>query len=39
MTLVNGISPDSGNVFARNPLTKLYGPVCDDGWTQANASY
>jgi hypothetical protein len=36
---VNGKDPYSGNVFARNPLTQIYGPVCDDGWTKANVSY
>ena len=30
MVLVGGTTPNSGNVFAKNPTTGYYGPVCDD---------
>ena len=30
--LVGGTVNGSGNVFARNPTTGIYGPVCDDLW-------
>ena len=32
VALVGGSSDNEGNVFATNPTTGLYGPVCDDGW-------
>ena len=28
----------SGNLFAKNPSTGKFGPVCDDFWTLANVS-
>jgi len=30
--LVGGASPREGNVYAQNPVTGVYGPVCDDGF-------
>lgn len=27
-----------GNVYARNPSTGYFGPVCDDGWNVFNVS-
>jgi hypothetical protein len=30
--LVGGSSSNEGNVFATNPTTGYYGPVCDDFW-------
>ena len=30
--LIGGTSQGSGNVFATNPTTGIYGPVCDDNW-------
>ena len=30
--LVGGQSSSEGNVFALNPRTDVFGPVCDDGW-------
>ena len=32
VALVGGSSDNEGNVFATNPTTGYYGPVCDDGW-------
>jgi len=34
--LVGGSGPHEGYVYALNPVTKIYGPVCDDLFT-ANA--
>ena len=35
--MLNGGSTNSeGNVFAKNPVTGIFGPVCDDGF-DANA--
>ena len=36
--LVGGSNPNEGNVYAQNPVTGIYGPVCDDGFdlTAAN---
>ena len=28
--LINGTKPSEGYLFATNPKTKIYGPVCDD---------
>jgi len=36
--LMGGSSKLEGNVFARNPTTKVFGPVCDDEWTIENVS-
>jgi hypothetical protein len=36
--LIGGSSKLEGNVFARNPNTKVFGPVCDDEWTIENVS-
>ena len=30
--LVGGSSSSEGNVHAKNPVTGIYGPVCDDGF-------
>ncbi len=30
--LIGGKQPGEGNVFAKNPVTGTYGPVCDDHW-------
>jgi hypothetical protein len=30
--LVGGSAPNEGNVYAQNPVTGIYGPVCDDGF-------
>ena len=30
--LAGGSSASSGNVYAVNPTTGVYGPVCDDNW-------
>ena len=38
VTLVGGFSSYSGNVFARNPVTGVYGPVCDDYWSIEDVS-
>ena len=32
VVLVGGTTNGTGNVFARNPTTGIYGPVCDDFW-------
>jgi hypothetical protein len=32
VVLVGGPDSSSGNVFARNPTTGVYGPVCDDNF-------
>ncbi len=37
--LIGGSSKLEGNVFARNPTTKVFGPVCDDVWTIENVSF
>ena len=37
--LIGGSSKLEGNVFARNPNTKVFGPVCDDAWTIENVSF
>jgi hypothetical protein len=34
--LVGGSNEFEGNVFAKNPKTEVYGPVCDDNWTFEN---
>ena len=36
--LIGGSSKLEGNVFATNPTTKVFGPVCDDEWTIENVS-
>lgn len=38
VVLVGGSSPNEGNVFALNPATNHYGPVCDDLTTDATVS-
>ena len=30
--LIGGSSLSDGNVYATNPATGIYGPVCDDNW-------
>ena len=30
VVLVGGTGPQEGYVYALNPVTKNYGPVCDD---------
>ncbi len=32
VVLIGGNTTGTGNVFARNPTTGIYGPVCDDNW-------
>ena len=32
--LIGGLSERTGNVYARNPITKRLGPVCDKFWTK-----
>ena len=32
MSLVGGGSEHEGNVFAYNPDTGVFGPICDDTW-------
>ena len=34
VTLVGGAN-GQGNVYARNPETGVFGPVCDDAWNLA----
>jgi hypothetical protein len=34
--LVGGPTSNSGHVFARNPRTGYYGPVCDDSFGDAD---
>jgi hypothetical protein len=34
--LVGGPTSNSGHVFARNPRTGYYGPVCDDNFGDAD---
>ncbi len=36
IALIGGTSNGTGNVFARNPTTGIYGPVCDDFWEIAD---
>jgi hypothetical protein len=36
---MGGSSKLEGNVFAKNPNTKVFGPVCDDEWTIENVSF
>jgi hypothetical protein len=33
VVLVGGSVAGEGNVYARNPATGIYGPVCDDSWS------
>ena len=33
LKLAGGNSPSEGKLFATNPTTKLFGPVCDDNFT------
>ena len=32
VVLIGGETPSSGNVYAINTNTGIYGPVCDDNW-------
>jgi hypothetical protein len=34
--LIGGPTSNSGHVFARNPRTGYYGPVCDDFFGDAD---
>ena len=36
--LDDGPNNFSGNVYAKNPLTNISGPVCDDFWSLADVS-
>ena len=36
--LIGGSNSKEGNVYAKNLVTGLYGPVCDDNWTIENVS-
>jgi hypothetical protein len=38
LALVGGTSNASGNVFARNPITGIYGPVCHTLWQLPSVS-
>ena len=38
VSLVGGDSPEEGNVYAKNPSTGIYGPVCDDLWDLQDVS-
>ena len=38
VSLVGGDNNKKGNVFASNPATGIYGPVCDDFWSKENVS-
>ena len=33
VVLVDGTSSNNGYLYATNPATKIYGPVCDDLFT------
>ncbi len=37
--LMGGSGDFEGNVFATNPTTGKYGPVCDDKWSIENVSF
>jgi hypothetical protein len=32
VALIGGHSEKEGNVYALNPSTGVFGPVCDDNW-------
>ena len=32
VSLVGGESPNEGNVYAFNPDTETFGPICEDTW-------
>jgi len=36
--LIGGDDSMSGNVFAKNPSTGIYGPVCDTYWGMEEVS-
>ena len=38
LELVGGCDDSEGNLFAYNPVTNFYGPVCDDGWDPPSVS-
>jgi hypothetical protein len=38
VALVGGSGPQEGYLYATNPVTKIYGPVCDDYFTTAGVS-
>ena len=38
-TLIGGSNKNEGNVFATNPTTGVFGPVCDDQWSLENVSF
>ena len=38
VSLVGGSNTSSGNVYAYNPTTQKFGPVCDDNWDIADVS-
>ena len=33
VVLVGGSGPNEGYLYATNPVTKIYGPVCDDAFS------
>jgi hypothetical protein len=39
VTLVGGSTPGTGNVYAKNPATGIYGQVCDRLWDIADVSH
>lgn len=38
VALVGGTSSNQGYLYATNPVTKIYGPVCDDYFTLSAVS-
>jgi len=38
VVLIGGTVNGTGNVYARNPATGIYGPVCDDLWSIEDVS-
>ncbi len=38
VALVGGLSSNSGNLYAWNPSTGVYGPVCADGFDKIAVS-
>ena len=39
VVLVGGSSPSQGNIYATNPVTKIFGPVCSDGFDNKDVSF
>ena len=32
VVLLDGATGNEGNVYATNPSTHIFGPICDNGW-------